>query len=92
MSVNDVLAKLASGEITQDEAKVLIDAATVVVDNPAKGVSVRVSEKGAVCVYGTGRFPVSLYPSQWDKVIAVLDEIKQNMELARPIADKRKAA
>lgn len=91
MSVNEILAKVASGEITQDEAKGLIDKAMVVVDN-TKGVSVKVSEKGAVCVYGTGRFPVSLYPSQWDKVIAVLDEIKEKMEVARPIADKRKAA
>ncbi len=92
MSVNDILTKLANGEISQDEAKAQIDAATVAVDNPARNVSVKVSDKGAVCVYGTGRFPVSLYPSQWDKVIAVLDQIKANMEIARPIADARQAA
>ncbi len=91
MSVTDILAKLASGEISQDEAKAQIDAATVAVDN--RKVSVKVSDKGAVCVYGLGRrFPVSLYPSEWDKVIAALDQIKTNMEIARPIADARKAA
>jgi len=33
---------------------------------PGRGqISVRVSEKGAVSVYGLGRFPVTLYKEQW---------------------------
>jgi len=39
-------------------------------------VSMRVSEKGAVSVYGLGRFPVTLYQEQWIKLLAAADEIK----------------
>jgi hypothetical protein len=41
-----------------------------------KGVSLRVSEKGAVSVYGLGRFPVTLYKEQWMKLLEMKDEIR----------------
>jgi len=34
-----------------------------------KALSCKVSEKGAVSVYGLGRFPVTLYAEQWERVI-----------------------
>jgi hypothetical protein len=39
-----------------------------------------VSEKGAVSVYGLGRFPVTLYQEQWLKLLAMADEIKHFIE------------
>jgi hypothetical protein len=42
----------------------------------AKGVSMKVSEKGAVSVYGLGRFPVTLYQEQWTKLLDMADEIR----------------
>ncbi|MGA2715673.1 MAG: hypothetical protein ABSG41_21445 [Bryobacteraceae bacterium] len=39
-------------------------------------VSFKVSEKGAVSVYGLGRFPVTLYQEQWQKLLALSDQIK----------------
>ena len=38
--------------------------------------SMKVSEKGAVSVYGFGRFPVTLYQEQWQKLLGMADEIK----------------
>ena len=35
----------------------------------------KVSEKGAVSVYGLGRFPVTLYKGQWEKLLAMSEEI-----------------
>lgn len=43
-------------------------------------VSIRVSEKGAVSVYGLGRFPVTLYQEQWVKLLALSDQIKAFIE------------
>jgi hypothetical protein len=40
------------------------------------GTMLKVSEKGAVSVYGMGRFPVTLYKEQWEKLLAMSDEIK----------------
>ena len=42
----------------------------------AKGVSMKVSEKGAVSVYGLGRFPVTLYQEQWLKLLEVAEDIR----------------
>jgi hypothetical protein len=43
-------------------------------------VSMKVSEKGAVSVYGLGRFPVTLYQEQWQKLLAMSDQIKAFIE------------
>ncbi len=42
----------------------------------SKGVSLKVSEKGAVSVYGLGRFPVTLYQEQWLKLLDMADDIR----------------
>ena len=38
------------------------------------GIRMKVSEKGAVSVYGMGRFPVTLYKEQWLKLLDMSDE------------------
>ncbi|HLK11456.1 MAG TPA: hypothetical protein VKW76_08745 [Candidatus Binatia bacterium] len=40
------------------------------------GVTFKVSEKGAVSVYGLGRFPVTLYQEQWTKLLGMADELR----------------
>jgi hypothetical protein len=43
-----------------------------------KGViSFRISEKGAVSVYGLGRFPVTLYKEQWEKLLGRTEDLRQ---------------
>ena len=39
-------------------------------------LSLKVSEKGAVSVYGMGRFPVTLYREQWEKLLAQAPKIQ----------------
>jgi len=39
-------------------------------------VFLKVSQKGAVSLYGLGRFPVTLYKEQWERLIDKVDEIK----------------
>ena len=42
---------------------------------PRGTLSMKVSEKGALSVYGMGRFPVTLYKEQWLKLLSISDEI-----------------
>src|SRR3982750_3133407 len=42
----------------------------------SKGISLKVSEKGGVSVYGLGRFPITLYKEQWAKLLDLSDQIK----------------
>ena len=39
-------------------------------------MSLKVREKGALSVYGLGRFPVTLYREQWEKLLGMADEIR----------------
>jgi hypothetical protein len=60
----------------------------------AKGGTLRfkVSEKGAVSVYGLGRFPVTLYLEQWENLLSHTDELRQFIEANRAhlkIKDKK---
>lgn len=44
---------------------------------PRRGaLMLKVSEKGAVSVYGLGRFPVTLYKEQWVRLLDMADEIR----------------
>jgi hypothetical protein len=39
-------------------------------------LAMKVSEKGALSVYGMGRFPVTLYKEQWLRLLTMAEEIK----------------
>jgi hypothetical protein len=42
----------------------------------SQGLSLKVSDKGGVSVYGLGRFPVTLYREQWHRLLALADDIR----------------
>jgi len=46
----------------------------------SRGISLKVSEKGGVSVYGLGRFPVTLYKEQWKKLLDMSDDIRNFIE------------
>lgn len=41
-----------------------------------RGVTMKISEKGGLSVYGLGRFPVTLYKEQWQKLLEAADDIR----------------
>jgi len=45
-----------------------------------KAITLKVSEKGALSVYGLGRFPVTLYRGQMERLIASVPQIKAFIE------------
>ena len=48
--------------------------------NTPKALSRKVSQKGAVSVYGLGRFPVTLYPGQMARLLSIKEEIETFIE------------
>ena len=42
----------------------------------ATGISMKVSEKGGLSIYGMGRFPITLYKEQWLKLLDMSDDIR----------------
>lgn len=52
-------------------------------------LTLKVSEKGALSVYGMGRWPVTLYKSQWQRLLAAVPQIEAFLEAhAADLADK----
>ena len=72
-----ILADLTQAElIAKYEA---LQAKLVLAQRPRK-LTLKVSAKGAVSVYGMGKFPVTLYSGQWERLLASQDEIKSFIE------------
>jgi hypothetical protein len=43
----------------------------------------KVSEKGGVSVYGLGRFPVTLYYEQWNRLLGASEQLREFLEANR---------
>lgn len=46
---------------------------------PARKMTYKVGEKGGISIYGLGRFPVTAYASQWERIIEDIDNLKAFM-------------
>lgn len=58
---------------------------------PTTGGLLKVTEKGGVSVYGLGRFPVTLYVSQWEQLLARQDSIKEFIQANAQILASKKS-
>ena len=65
-----------SGEDASDELARLRAENDALKKRSAPAVRMKVSEKGAVSVYGMGRFPVTLYKEQWTRLLSMADDIR----------------
>jgi len=72
---------MASDEELQKELERL-RAENEALKRPSRGqLSLKVSEKGALSVYGLGRFPVTLYREQWMKLLGMAEDIRKFIEV-----------
>jgi hypothetical protein len=58
-----------SDEDLKDELERLRKENAALKKGASSGIRMKVSEKGAVSIYGMGRFPVTLYKEQWLKLL-----------------------
>ena len=73
MQKEEILAKLAAGEIKTDEASKLLDE----LDRQRRGtLYCKVSQKGGLSLYGLQRMPVTLYVEQWERLLDFSDELR----------------
>jgi len=56
-----------------------------------RGTRLAVSEKGGVSLYGLRRFPITFYKEEWERILAMADEI-QGFIRENEAALKRKAS
>ena len=74
VTTEEILAKVAAGEIPVEEASKLLEKA----EQSKKGsLYCKVSEKGAISVYGLQQMPVTLYVEQWERLLDFGDELRR---------------
>jgi len=66
---------MSESELEQELARLRAENARLK-NKGASGLSLKVSEKGAVSLYGMGRFPVTLYKEQWLRILASAPDIE----------------
>jgi hypothetical protein len=64
------------GEVVKAELERLRSENAALKKGATSGIRMKVSEKGAVSVYGMGRFPVTLYKEQWLKLLDMSSDIR----------------
>jgi hypothetical protein len=74
MNEQDLKAELARLQAENEALK----------NRSAKAVSIKVSEKGGVSVYGLGRFPVTLYKEQWLRLLDMRDDLRAFIQENEP--------
>ena len=68
--------KIMSDEELKAELERLRNENAALKKGASSSVRMKVSEKGALSIYGMGRFPVTLYKEQWLKLLGMADEIR----------------
>lgn len=73
MTKEEILKKVQAGELGVEEATRML----AEMDRPRAGtLYCKVSEKGAVSVYGLQRMPVTLYVEQWERLLDFGDNVR----------------
>jgi hypothetical protein len=83
-----VLAQLASGKLTQEQALAQLKTAP---KSNGGSLSCKASEKGAVSVYGLQRMPVTLYCEQWERLLGFAEEIKSFIQSHPALSRKQRS-
>jgi hypothetical protein len=77
MNKEEILEKVARGELAVQEASRLLEQA----EGMRRGtLYCKVSPKGALSLYGLQRMPVTLYVEQWERLLAFSDELRKFMK------------
>jgi hypothetical protein len=77
MTKEEILADLAANKISAEEASKLLDQ----LESSRRGnLYCKVSQKGAISLYGLQRMPVTLYVEQWQRLLGFSEELQKFMK------------
>jgi hypothetical protein len=81
MEIPPELRRAPNGKATPSVEELLAKIAALEAQVARKStLTLKVSDKGAVSLYGLGRFPLSIYAAQWLKVLDMADDIRSFIE------------
>lgn len=79
MTVSEIMAKVKSGELTEEQGTKLIEqqTAATVKEATKKRCTIKVSTKGGIQFDGLRRFPITLYRDEYEIIDGMRDEIRK---------------
>ena len=82
MTVSEIMAKVKSGELTQEQATAMIEQqqTAAVKEATKKRCTIKVSTKGGIQFDGLRRFPITLYRDEYEIIDGMRDEVKKFIE------------
>jgi hypothetical protein len=84
MTLDQLVQKLQSGDISTEEFKTLAEPLLPKEVPVHKPLTFEIGAKGGLVVKGlNGKFPTTLYVNQWERVFLQIDEMKKFIELNR---------
>lgn len=86
MSINSQ----ALANMTKEELLALVTNMATNQAAPRK-LTFKVGDKGGVCIYGLGRFPIHAYASQWERILEVQDELRAFMRANEKLLARKPA-
>ena len=77
MTIKEILAKVEAKKMSVDDAAKLLSE----LETTKRGtLYCKVSQKGAMSLYGLQRMPVTLYVEQWERLLAFADQLQAFMK------------
>lgn len=67
---------MSNEQLLAELARLKAENAKLIAAQPKRTLTLKVSEKGALSIYGMGKFPITLYPEQWLTVFGLTEQIK----------------
>lgn len=67
-------------DVASLQAQVAALTAKLAAANKPRKATLKVTDKGGLSLYGLGRFPVTLYRGQWERLLSMKDEIVEFIE------------
>lgn len=79
-SISDLMEERKMAEPTYDELKARLEELEKKAVRRTGELDFKVGEKGGVSVYGLGRFPVTLYYEQWNRLLEAAPKLREFLD------------
>ena len=74
MTRADLLARVARGELTIQQAGELLNA-----QKPPRPLRASVTRKGAIALHGVRKLPIAFYPGEWEQILGAGELIRREL-------------
>ena len=69
------MSNMTVEQMAQEIARLTAENAKLASAKVSRPLTIKLSQKGGISVYGMGKFPITLYKEQWERLLAFAEQI-----------------